>query len=498
MLSFLGLLSHRLRCSNMSEPVRRCLSVVMPCFNESSTVATAIAQVLASPYVAELIVVDDGSTDGTRDIIRGIDDPRCRLLEQPVNLGKGAALRRGFKEATADFVIVQDADLEYDPADYTHVLQPLLDGKADVVFGSRFLGGRAHRVLYYWHSVGNKILTMASNMLTNLNLTDMETCYKAFRRELIQSVEIEEDRFGFEPEITAKVTRKGWRVYEVGISYSGRTYEEGKKITWRDGVRAMYSIIHYSRSPRGRGDRTAALKARVQPPHAAESELASTLDSLEHAPNYADWIYSLCEQHLGTEVLEVGAGHGSLTRRLMADRFVTALDMSKGCVDVLEEQLGHRPNVEVVHGDAMTFVRGEHYDSAVVVNVLEHIPDDLGALRSIASSLRPGGRLLVFAPAFDGLYSEFDRRIGHLRRYRRAQLVELADQAGLSVREARYVNPLGGIGWWLVARQLGQRPTPSHIRIIDRLFVPMLRQLDRRQPASFGQSVFLVAERSTS
>jgi glycosyltransferase involved in cell wall biosynthesis len=220
--------------------------VVIPCYNEESTVAAVIDKVVANPWVAEVIVVDDGSTDKSREILGAIDLPELVVLLQPVNQGKGAALRCGFARATADYVIVQDADLEYDPEEFELLLGPLEDDKADVVFGSRFQSGRPHRVLYYWHSVGNRMLTTLSNMFTNLNLTDMETCYKAFRRSVIQSIAIEENRFGFEPEITAKVARGGWRVYEVGISYSGRTYAEGKKIGWRDGVRASYCIVRYS------------------------------------------------------------------------------------------------------------------------------------------------------------------------------------------------------------------------------------------------------------
>jgi glycosyltransferase involved in cell wall biosynthesis len=220
--------------------------VVIPCYNEESTVAAVIDKVVANPWVAEVIVVDDGSTDKSREILGAIDLPELVVLLQPVNQGKGAALRCGFARATADYVIVQDADLEYDPDEFELLLGPLEDDKADVVFGSRFQSGRPHRVLYYWHSVGNRMLTTLSNMFTNLNLTDMETCYKAFRRSVIQSIVIEENRFGFEPEITAKVARGGWRVYEVGISYSGRTYAEGKKIGWRDGVRAFYCIVRYS------------------------------------------------------------------------------------------------------------------------------------------------------------------------------------------------------------------------------------------------------------
>ncbi len=232
----------------MTTSPRPCLAAVMPSYNVEASIEAIVAKVLASPWVAELLVVDDGSTDGTRDLLAKLADgePRMKVALQPVNQGQGAALRRGFAEATADFVIVQDADLEYDPDDYGHILQPLLDGRADVVFGSRFLGRGAHRVLYFWHSVGNKVLTLASNMSTDLNLTDMETCYKAFRREVIQSIELCEDRFGIEPEITAKVAKGGWRVYEVGISYSGRTYAEGKKIGWRDGVHALVCIVRYS------------------------------------------------------------------------------------------------------------------------------------------------------------------------------------------------------------------------------------------------------------
>ena len=222
------------------------LSVVMPAFNEQATIAEIIDLVLASPYTAELLIIDDASTDGTVKVIEGLSDPRIRLLRQTVNQGKGAAIRRGFAEATQPFVIVQDADLEYDPNDYSQIMGPLLEGKADVVFGSRFLTTRAHRVLYYWHSVGNRFLTTLSNMFTNLNISDMETCYKAFRREVLQSFELEEDRFGIEPEMTAKVARGNWRIYEVGISYSARTYAEGKKIGWRDGVRAIFCILVYS------------------------------------------------------------------------------------------------------------------------------------------------------------------------------------------------------------------------------------------------------------
>ncbi len=224
------------------------LSVVMPVFNERATLQQVVERVLAVPLSVELLCVDDGSRDGSVEILAQLQAqfPQLRVFLQPHNMGKGAALRRGILEATGDYVIIQDADLEYDPADYPLLLEPLMQEKADVVYGSRFLGAAPHRVLYFWHSVGNKILTLLSNCLTNINLTDMETCYKVFRREIIQSIPIEENRFGFEPEITVKIAKRRLRIYEVGISYWGRTYEEGKKIGWKDGARAVWCLLKYS------------------------------------------------------------------------------------------------------------------------------------------------------------------------------------------------------------------------------------------------------------
>jgi 2-polyprenyl-3-methyl-5-hydroxy-6-metoxy-1,4-benzoquinol methylase len=340
------------------------------------------------------------------------------------------------------------------------------------------------------------MLTTLSNMFTNLNLSDMETCYKAFRLDVIRSIEVEEDRFGFEPEITAKVAGGGFRVWEVSIGYAGRTYAEGKKITWRDGLRAGYSIARYSdvwRRVRGHLDR---VPDRNVPPAEfddADDELSAVLHSLEEATNYTEWIYSLVEPHLGDDVLEIGAGHGELTEKLQRGRAVTATDLSSRSVDRLRTRFAEQSNVDIRLVDIAATADGRLYDSVVLVNVLEHIDDDANALEKLRASLRPGGRVCVFVPAFDGLYSTFDQRIGHRRRYRRSQLVSVLDRAGFAITDARYINTVGAVAWWIVARQLGQVPTRHwSVSVYDRFVVPSLRRIEAGRSPRFGQSLFCV------
>jgi SAM-dependent methyltransferase len=476
-----------------------CLSVVMPCYNEAERVTAALAAVLASPLVFEVVVVDDGSTDATAKLVEAVveAEPKVRLVRQPCNLGKGAALRRGFRECTGEYVLVQDADLEYDPADWPTLLEPLRQGVADVVYGSRFHSSEPHRVLYYWHSVGNRFLTTLSNMASNLNLTDMETCSKAFRREVIQSIDLHEDRFGFEPEVTAKVAAGGWRVYEVGVTYHGRTYEEGKKIGWRDGVRAIWCIGRYSRH----GERLSRkLNPAPQPAgaDALDDELAGTLDALEGADAYADWVISCFDDRVGERILEVGAGVGTMTKRLAERGRVVAVEPSARGAAALRAAVAGDERVEVVEGDLSAVPAEPAFDTAVLINVLEHIPDDVAALRQIAERLDPGGTVLCFVPAHAWLHSRFDDRIGHQRRYRRSGLAEALGAAGFEVEELRHVNAPGALAWLAGARALGLSPSARTTGAYQRAVLPLTRKLEADRQPPFGQSIVAVGRLSVS
>jgi SAM-dependent methyltransferase len=478
-----------------ADPDAAVLSVVVPCFNEEVTVERSIARLLAQPFVSEVVIVDDCSTDSTWELVSKIVDPRVSLVRHDHNMGKGATLRTGFSQTTGPYIAVHDADLEYDPADLGKLLEPLLSGDADVVYGSRFLTTEAHRVLYFWHSVGNKVLTLLSNMLTNLNLSDMETCYKVFRREVLEQISIEEDRFGVEPEITSKIAALGVRVYEIGISYHGRSYAEGKKIGWRDGVRAVTSIVKHSteaRAAQRRRSRRATTFAE------ADVELASVLENLDDASNYVTWIGEQFIPHLHGRVLEVGAGHGTFSGLLAdhADELVIT-DPSPRAAEILRTTFRGRPHVTVEADDLERAASRGPFDTIVLFNVLEHIDDDEKALVCLHEALAPGGKLCLFVPAFELLYSEFDRQIGHHRRYTIRVLAQRLRGAGLEPLETRYMNSAGFLAWLVTARMLRRTPTQHGlVQTYDRFVVPVIRASERRVRPPLGQSVVSVSRRA--
>src|SRR6266567_4160845 len=337
------------------------ISVVVPCYNERATVAELLRRVRDVPIEKEIIVIDDKSTDGSRDVVAALaaEWPEIRHILQPVNQGKGAAIRRGIGEARGEIVIIQDADLEYDPEEYPKLIQPILDGHADVVYGSRFVG-YPRRVMLYWHRLGNKLLTALSNMTTNLDLTDMETCYKVFRREVIQSIALQSNRFGIEPEITAKVAKRGYRIYEVPISYYGRDYWEGKKINWKDGFAALTTILRY-----GLFDDRESEPATYQ-----------TIRRLDRLKRYNKWIWERLQPYVGQRVLEVGAGSGTMTRFLYGRELIVATDRETPYLDRLRNAFRRRPGMLVdrldLDRDDALALAGHEFDTILCINVLEH------------------------------------------------------------------------------------------------------------------------------
>ncbi len=463
------------------------LSVIVPCHNERSTVAELLKRVIAVPVSKEIIVVDDASTDGSPDIVEQLAkrEPVIRLIRIEKNVGKGAALRRGFAEARGEVVIVQDADLEYEPSEYPRLLQPILDGDADVVYGSRF-AGHPRRVMLYWHTVGNSLLTWLSNITTNLNLTDMETCYKAFRREIITSIPLESNRFGFEPEITAKIARRGYRLYEVPISYHGRDYWEGKKIGWKDGVSAIWTIFKYGLFDRG--------------DNIAEGYV--TLERMGKLSRYNKWIWDSISKYVGDRVLEVGAGIGNMTRVMYGRELIVATDVELPYLHILRNRFSRNPTIRVAKLDLnseadCTALKEYHFDTVVCLNVLEHIEDDHGALRRLYQLLEPGGHLLLFVPADQRLYGEIDKQVGHFRRYSLDQLKELVQSEGFAVPDIFHQNVFGRLGWWFNGRILRRSHVPAgQSRIFD-LMVPIMRRLEGNHPSK-GLSLVAVAAKPRS
>jgi SAM-dependent methyltransferase len=440
------------------------LSILMPVYNERTVAERCITLVLAAPLPEnmerELVIVDDCSTDGTWDILQRLASqfPEIRLYRQPQNRGKGAAVRAAIEKATGDFSLIQDADLEYDCAEYPRLLRPLLDGHADAVFGSRYMAGEQTRVLLFWHSVMNKGLTLVSNMFCNLNLTDMETCYKVFRTDLLKSIPIRSDRFGFEPEIVMKSAKRKLRIYEVPISYHGRTYEEGKKIGWRDGLKALGVILKFwviddlYSAPYGRG----------------------VLNNLTGTPQYLSWLARRLRPYVGDEVLEIGAGIGNIAGRLMGKRMLyVAAEKDPLHLHALRNRFLRTPNVVVQQLDPEV---PEHFsglercfDTALCLNVLEY-PEDPGAVvGALYSTLKPGGVLIVLAPNSPALFGTLDRRLGHKRRFTAAEARSLLESRGFEIEKIQSFNKAGLPPWWVYSKVLGARRISKFVlKIFDK------------------------------
>jgi glycosyltransferase involved in cell wall biosynthesis len=464
----------------------------MPVYNEVKTLREIVRQVQAVPIEKEILIVDDGSTDGTRAILAELDGKDgVRVFLQPVNQGKGAAVSVGFGHASGDVVVVQDADLEYDPKEYVKLLGPIVDGHADVVYGSRFLGGGERRVLYFWHTVGNRLLTLASNMATNLNLTDMETCYKMFRREVVQSMKIESRRFGIEPEITAKVARRGYRVYEVPISYYGRTYEEGKKIGWKDAFSALGTII----------------KHRFREAEESGNVGHVTLARLSKLEPYNRWLVGRFSRALGRRVLEIGAGFGNLTKHLIEGdpagpprELVVASDVDPVAVQYLSGTFRDNKAVRVasyqfpLKPEELAEIRSASIDTIVCCNVLEHIEDDRGTLADMLAILQPGGRLILLVPALMWLYGTLDEQLRHFRRYEKEELEEKLARAGFALEDCRFVNRVGILGWFVNGRVLRRRVLPRAQLKAFRFLLPILRR-EEKNPPSTGMSLLAIARK---
>src|SRR5579859_2357779 len=452
------------------------LSVLVALYNEEEFIAPLLERVLEAPLPdgmeREIIVVDDGSSDGSAEIVAALaaQHPEIRLVRLERNRGKGAAIRAAIEHAHGDFAIIQDADLEYDPREYANLLRPLLEGKADAVYGSRFMIVGERRVLYFWHSVANRLLTEFCNLVADLNLTDMETCYKAFRTSFLKSIPIRSERFGVEPELTIKVARRQVRVYETPISYHGRTYEEGKKIGFWDAIEAVFVILRYAF--------TNDLYKDSGP---------DILHALSKAPRFNKWMGETIRPYIGDRVLEIGAGIGNLTRVLIPRvKCYVAADIDQEHMARLTTRFQHRHNLHVRHCDlasAADFADlSESMDTVVCLNVLEHIEDDIQGLRNIYSALRKDGRAIVLVPHGQDIFGTLDVALGHYRRYSHEELKEKMESAGFRVDKILEFNRITRPGWY-VSGKLLKRTTFSalQMKVFDR-FVWLWRRVDERLP----------------
>jgi len=441
-------------------PPQPLLSVLIPVYNEARTLRTIVRRVLASPVglPMELVCVDDGSRDGSPEILDQLAaaDPRIRVIRQPRNMGKGAAIITAIKHMTGDIGLIQDADLEYDPADYPALVAPILQGKADAVFGSRFASASQRKILLYWHGVANKFLTWTTNILNDINLTDMETCYKAVRADILKQTPLYSNRFGIEPELTTKLAQWNIRLYEVPISYHGRTVAEGKKIGWKDAVSAIWTLFKY----------------RFIDDRFTTHDGYYVLQSMRRARGLNRWILQQFRPFVGNRVLEAGCGIGNFTELLLDRQRLLCVDNDPLYVEMLNWRLGHLENVRTLKFDlsesaAYAEVKDEAVDTIVCLNVLEHIKSDEDVLRAYYDLLEPGGHAIILVPAHMWLYGPCDTAIGHERRYTQTELHSKMQKAGFEIVQMGEFNRLGVPGWWL-NKQLGRRDiNPRQMRMFE-------------------------------
>ncbi len=457
------------------------VSILIPVYNERAVVERSLAQVLQAPLPEglerELVIVDDRSKDGTWEILQRLaaEHPCIRLHRHEVNQGKGAAVRTAISHAVGDFCLIQDADLEYDPNEYPILLKPLLTGHADAVFGSRYLAGEARRVLPFWHTVINQFLTYTSNVFSNIHVTDMETCYKVFRTDLLKSIPIRSDRFGFEPEITMKCAKRRFRIYEVPISYHGRTFEEGKKIGWKDGLQALGVILKFW---------------LIDDLYVADHSRGALINQTR-TPAYINWVCALLRPLLGDHIVEVGAGIGTFSSRLMGRRMrYLAVESDPIHLHALTNRFLRTPNVSV--SDRCDEVAA--FDSALAINVLEGAPQPEAVLAQLHTALKPGGALLLIAPQGRGSFGSIDEAMGQLRRFDRADVQTLLSNAGFQVESMKDMNRASRPFWWLAGKVLHRRSLSKvTLKIFDKTLW-LWRLLDHVLPWK-GLSLLVVARK---